>query len=271
MQKIIKIGTNRKKARLWLEGQCLLAMGWEKGDYFIAEFKKGEVIYRRPADWRETELADKQRQLRTVSGTKARPVIDTNTDKILNSIGDFKYVEVSINKDRIEIVGTETKPNSIINRITKGAVMLAAMIAPLVTQFKPHSQKILVACEESGRVRNELTKLGHDAISCDLMPTSDPSGWHIQDDVLKYLDYNWDKVIAFTPCTFFTNSAAWAFKDGPQTVVSVNSSRGSMTLHAWKKSESHDARAKLFADSFRHITGIGLLKSNKTSNREEDA
>lgn len=47
--------------------------------------------------------------------------------------------------------------------------------------------KILIACEYSGKVREAFRKLGHDAWSCDLLPSDDNSPYHIQDDVLKHL------------------------------------------------------------------------------------
>lgn len=65
--------------------------------------------------------------------------------------------------------------------------------------------RILVACEFSGIVREAFKARGHDAWSCDLLPTEMP-GQHIQDDVLKYLDENWDMVIAHPPCTFLAVS-----------------------------------------------------------------
>ena len=49
--------------------------------------------------------------------------------------------------------------------------------------------RVLVACEYSGIVRNAFAKLGHDAWSCDILPT-ESEGNHIQDDVLKHLDYS---------------------------------------------------------------------------------
>jgi len=60
--------------------------------------------------------------------------------------------------------------------------------------------RILVACEFSGIVRDAFKERGHDVWSCDLIPTERP-GKHIQDDVLKHLDENWDMMIAFPPCT----------------------------------------------------------------------
>lgn len=65
--------------------------------------------------------------------------------------------------------------------------------------------KVLVACEFSGRVRDAFIKRGHDAVSCDLLPTESP-GPHIQDDVLKHLNDDWDMLIAFPPCTRLANS-----------------------------------------------------------------
>ena len=72
--------------------------------------------------------------------------------------------------------------------------------------------KILVACEESGRVRDAFIARGHNAISCDIEPTINP-GPHIQADVLEVLDEGWDMMIAFPPCTHLAVSGARWFKD----------------------------------------------------------
>ena len=74
--------------------------------------------------------------------------------------------------------------------------------------------KVLIACECSGIVRDAFLRRGHDAISCDLKPSEIP-GPHYQGDVLDLLGGNWDLMIAHPECTYLTNSAAWAFKDGP--------------------------------------------------------
>jgi len=69
--------------------------------------------------------------------------------------------------------------------------------------------KILVACEESGTVTTELLKLGHDAWSCDILPTSgNMSHRHIQGDVVSLLSQKWDMIIAFPPCTYLSNAGA---------------------------------------------------------------
>jgi len=65
--------------------------------------------------------------------------------------------------------------------------------------------KVLVACEFSGVVRDAFRALGHDAWSCDLLP-SDRLGPHIQDDVLLHLDESWDLMIAHPPCTYLASS-----------------------------------------------------------------
>ena len=71
--------------------------------------------------------------------------------------------------------------------------------------------KILIACEFSGVIRNEFLKLGHDAISCDLLPT-DSTGPHYQGDVRDLLDFPWDLMIAHPPCHHLSVSGARHFK-----------------------------------------------------------
>lgn len=74
--------------------------------------------------------------------------------------------------------------------------------------------RVLVACEYSGRVRDAFAALGHEAVSCDLLPTDAP-GQHYHGDVRDILNDGWDLMIAHPDCTYLTNSAAWAYKDGP--------------------------------------------------------
>ena len=65
--------------------------------------------------------------------------------------------------------------------------------------------KVLVACEYSGRVRDAFAAKGHEAWSCDLLPTDSP-GNHIQGDVAQVLRDPWDLIIAHPPCTRLCNS-----------------------------------------------------------------
>ena len=63
--------------------------------------------------------------------------------------------------------------------------------------------RVLVACEYSGRVRNAFMALGHDVISCDLLPSEDDSSYHYQGDVNDLLrDQDFDLMIAHPPCTY---------------------------------------------------------------------
>ena len=64
--------------------------------------------------------------------------------------------------------------------------------------------KILIACELSGIVREEFRKRGHDAMSCDLLPTEIP-GNHYQGDIMNIIDDGWDMMIAHPPCTYMSN------------------------------------------------------------------
>jgi len=73
--------------------------------------------------------------------------------------------------------------------------------------------RILVACEYSGTVRDAFAKLGHFAMSCDILP-SDKPGNHYCGDVMDILDQDWDLMIAHPPCTYLTNSGvSWLHKD----------------------------------------------------------
>ena len=60
----------------------------------------------------------------------------------------------------------------------------------------------------TGRIREAFRKLGHDAYSCDLLPSEIPSPYHIQDDVLNHLDEGWDLMIGHPVCTFICRNRA---------------------------------------------------------------
>jgi hypothetical protein len=72
--------------------------------------------------------------------------------------------------------------------------------------------RILVACEYSGTVRDAFIARGHDAMSCDLLPTERP-GPHYQGSVLDVLGDGWDLMIAHPPCTHLAVSGARWWKD----------------------------------------------------------
>jgi len=71
--------------------------------------------------------------------------------------------------------------------------------------------KVLIACEYSGIVRDAFTLKGHDATSCDLLP-SETEGKHYQGDVFDILGNDWDIAIMHPPCTDLAISGAAHFK-----------------------------------------------------------
>lgn len=74
--------------------------------------------------------------------------------------------------------------------------------------------RVLVGCEYSGRVRNAFREAGHDAWSCDLLPSEDDSPFHIQGDVLPILNRGWDLGIFHPPCTYLAVSGLhWNKRD----------------------------------------------------------
>lgn len=76
--------------------------------------------------------------------------------------------------------------------------MMAALARPM---------KVLVACEFSGTVRNAFLARGHDAWSCDLLPSEDGSNRHITGDARLVLNDGWDLLmVAHPPCTRLCNS-----------------------------------------------------------------
>jgi hypothetical protein len=87
---------------------------------------------------------------------------------------------------------------------------LAAVQAGGNAQSDEGSVKVLVACEYSGIVRDAFLALGHDAMSCDLLPT-EKDGPHYQGDVLDILHNGWDLMIAHPPCTHLAVSGARHF------------------------------------------------------------
>lgn len=93
--------------------------------------------------------------------------------------------------------------------------------------------RVLVACEFSGAVRDAFLAAGHDAMSCDLLPTEKP-GPHHQGDVRDILGGGWDMLIAHPPCTYLANSGVrWLGRDNTR----------------WAKLEAGAAFFRLFLES----------------------
>lgn len=68
--------------------------------------------------------------------------------------------------------------------------------------------KVLIACEFSGIVRDAFIRRGHDAVSCDLLPSESDFGPHIHGNIFDILDQQWDLMIAHPPCTHLASSGA---------------------------------------------------------------
>lgn len=97
--------------------------------------------------------------------------------------------------------------------------------------------KVLVACEFSGVVRDAFIARGHDAMSCDLLPSETP-GPHYQGDVFDVIDDGWDMLIAFPPCTYLCSSGLHWNKRRPG-----------------REQKTHDAMLFVF-----NLLGIGFIR-----------
>lgn len=122
--------------------------------------------------------------------------------------------------------------------------------------------KVLVACEFSGIVRDAFLRRGHDAISCDLLPTESP-GPHYQGDVLNLLySANWDLMIAHPPCTYLCNSGARWLHERPERWNQLNDAAKFFKL-------LHDAPIDKIAieNPIMHHYGTDLIGGLKPSQR----
>lgn len=89
--------------------------------------------------------------------------------------------------------------------------------------------KVLIACEFSGVVRDAFARRGHDAWSCDLLPTDRP-GNHFQKDVLELLCVGWDLMVAHPPCTHLSNMSNCRIKEKGRVAARENAMRFFMAL-----------------------------------------
>jgi hypothetical protein len=78
--------------------------------------------------------------------------------------------------------------------------------------------RVLVGCEFSGAVRDAFRKRGHDAWSCDLLPSESDPAYHLQGDIRSFLDRDWDLLIAHPSCTYLCNSGVKWLYGGKGTV-----------------------------------------------------
>ena len=70
-------------------------------------------------------------------------------------------------------------------------------------------KKVLIACEESQAITIEMRKFNIYAYSCDILPCSGGHPeWHLQGNILNYINNRWDLMIAHPPCTYLSNAGA---------------------------------------------------------------
>jgi site-specific DNA-cytosine methylase len=70
------------------------------------------------------------------------------------------------------------------------------------------AMRVLVACEFSGTVRDAFAARGHDAMSCDLLPTERPGAHHVGDVAELLKRERFDLMVAHPPCTALAVSGA---------------------------------------------------------------
>lgn len=117
--------------------------------------------------------------------------------------------------------------------------------------------RILVACEVSGRVREALRTRGHDAYSCDMQPATDGSQHHIQGDAIAAAYGSpWDAIVAHPPCTYLTNSAAWAFGLGP-----YHQQVKPGTLTGYARRRAREAAVAFWLQRGRRLSRASCLKT----------
>jgi hypothetical protein len=86
--------------------------------------------------------------------------------------------------------------------------------------------KILIACEESQVITKEFRKLGHEAFSCDILPSSGGHPeWHLQCDVFEIINQGWDMMIAHPPCTYLAGSSVQWLSHPEDRALSFNERR----------------------------------------------
>lgn len=138
--------------------------------------------------------------------------------------------------------------------------------------------KVLVACEFSGIVREAFAALGHEAWSCDLVPSEQP-GQHIQGDVRGVLGDGWDLMVAHPPCDHLSNSGArWWYRkqqeqqealdfvrlllDAPIPRICLENPEGkigstirthSQLIHPWEYGEPYEKKTCLWLKNLPYL------------------
>lgn len=144
--------------------------------------------------------------------------------------------------------------------------------------------RVLVACEFSGIVRDAFLRQGHDAISCDLLPSERP-GPHIIDDVRNLQLAYYDLMVAFPPCTYLTNAGArwWVTRqqeqqealtffahllsaptekiaiENPQGIVSTKIRQPDQYIEPWYFGEPHTKKTGLWLKNLPKLRATNVV------------
>ena len=147
--------------------------------------------------------------------------------------------------------------------------------------------RVLVACEFSATVRDAFRARGHDAWSCDLLPTEGDPRWHIQDDVFEAIKDGWDLMIAHPPCTDLAVSGARWFPakradgsqqraldfvrmlldapiarialENPVSVISSHIRRPDQIIHPWQFGHPEAKTTCLWLKGLPHLVPTDVL------------
>ena len=96
--------------------------------------------------------------------------------------------------------------------------------------------KVLIACEYSGKVREAFRALGHDAWSCDLLPSDNLTDYHYTGDCWPVISEGWDLIIMHPPCTALAVSGnRWYGKGMPKHQDRLDSIDWTMALYEHAK------------------------------------
>lgn len=152
--------------------------------------------------------------------------------------------------------------------------------------------RVLVACEFSGTVREAFAARGHDAWSCDILP-SDRPGNHLQGDVSRVLGLNWDLMIAHPPCTHLAVSGALHFHkkqkeqlealdfvrlllnapipriclENPVSIISSRIRKPDQIIQPWMFGEDASKKTCLWLNGLMPLRPTNIIKKDRYSNQ----
>ena len=163
-------------------------------------------------------------------------------------------------------------------------------IKKLLALAKEQEKKcVLTACEHSGTVSKAFQDIGCFAVSCDLLPTEEPSVPHFQGDVLELVNLGWDLMIAHPPCTHLAVSGARWFKDkkeeqaealefvrilldadipqialeNPVSVISTRIRKPSQTIQPWQFGHGETKRTCLWLKGLPNLEPTDIVEGRE--------